>query len=322
MIEESTFAALIGAIYDAAADPSRWSDALCLIADAYGAPAAVLGRQGKTPDKFWNMAPRIDPAFLQNYASYYHSVNPMWRRESSPPTGTVKTDSMVMPRNEFARTEFYNDFLLPQGIDTMLNAVVSLEGGRHTVVTVQGRRAFEPEHIRLHKRLAPHLERAVQLNIKLATLEGNHAASVEALNQLDQGALLVDASAGVVFANRAAEGLFAAGRGLRLGGGILRANVPVETTRLHARVAGGAQGGAGSGRGRQPLLVERAGQDVALAARRAAALRTAVLDDRPSGRNHLRYRSRSQGQAADDADQGSIRSDNPGNGVRRGDPER
>lgn len=249
MIEESKFAALIGAIYDAAADPSRWPGTLGLLADAYGAAAVGIGRQGKAPGEFWGFAPRIDPAFVANYAAYYHSVNPIWSQVPHTPVGTVQTDSMIMPKSAFVRTEFYSDFLSIQGIDSMLNAVVAIEEGRQTVVTVHGRRAFEPEHIRLHKLLAPHLERAVQLNVKLAKLEMNHAASVEALNQLDQGALLVDASAGVVFANCAAEGLFAAGRGLRLSGRVLHANVPVETTRLHALIAGCARGGVEAGAG-------------------------------------------------------------------------
>ena len=75
---------------------------------------------------------------------------------------------MVMPKSEFVRTEFYNDFLVPNHIQAMLNAVVLLDEGRQTVVTVQGLREFEPEHIRLHRLLAPHLQRAIQLNLKLA----------------------------------------------------------------------------------------------------------------------------------------------------------
>jgi len=34
----------------------------------------------------------------------------------------------------------------------MLNAVVSLEEGRQTLVTIHGQREFEPDHIQLHKR--------------------------------------------------------------------------------------------------------------------------------------------------------------------------
>jgi len=53
MVDEARLASLIAAIYGAAADPSRWSNALCLIADAYGASAAALGRQSDTPGEFW-----------------------------------------------------------------------------------------------------------------------------------------------------------------------------------------------------------------------------------------------------------------------------
>jgi hypothetical protein len=43
--------------------------------------------------------------------------------------------------------------------------------------------------------LAPRLQRAVQINIKLAKAELKHIASVEALNNLEEGVLFVDLNA-------------------------------------------------------------------------------------------------------------------------------
>ncbi|MDA4630125.1 hypothetical protein NZA98_03190, partial [Escherichia coli] len=52
-IEENGIAALISAIYDAAADFGRWPDALRLIAETCGARAAVLTRQGENSGQSW-----------------------------------------------------------------------------------------------------------------------------------------------------------------------------------------------------------------------------------------------------------------------------
>lgn len=83
--------------------------------------------------------------------------------------------------------------------------------------------------------------------MKLARLEMSQLAAFEALNQLDDGALLVDAEGGLVFANDEAERLLRAGGTLRIIGGILRAHSALETTRLHKLIAGCTRGGAEAG---------------------------------------------------------------------------
>ena len=134
---------------------------------------------------------RIDPDSEKRYIAHYHSVNPIWQRASSTPAGTVQTDTMVMPRRELRRTEFFNDFLVPQQMESMLNAVVLLDEGRQTVVTVRRNPEFEADQVKLYKLLAPHLQRAVQINLKLAKAELKLQWSVTALNHLEDGILFV-----------------------------------------------------------------------------------------------------------------------------------
>jgi DNA-binding CsgD family transcriptional regulator len=249
MIADTTFADLIGTIYDAAADFSRWPDALRLISSASASHTTVLTRQGERPGESWSIAPQCDPAYYESYRLYYHSVNPLWQRAASAPAGTVQTGSMIMPKSELFRTEFYNDFLAPQGGGSMLSAVTLVEEGRQTVIAMHRQHEFEPEHIQLFQLLAPHLQRAVQLNTRLANLDTRCEASAEALNRLKQGALLIDETAGVVFANREAERLFAAGGGLHVTEGALSADSAADTALLHALIAGCARHGAEAGAG-------------------------------------------------------------------------
>lgn len=120
MIDESTFAALINAIYDAAVDWGAWPDALRLISSACASHTTVLTRQGASPEESWSLAPQCDPAYYKSYCSYYHGVNPLWQRAASAPAGTIQTDAIIMPKSELVRTEFYNDFLAPQRLGSML----------------------------------------------------------------------------------------------------------------------------------------------------------------------------------------------------------
>lgn len=216
-----------------------------LMAQAFNAPAVVFGSLSPRAEEVFIIAPEVDPLQLERYASYYHPINPVWRHMLSSPVGVVKTDTMVIPRREFARTEFFNDFLLPQDHGSMLGAVAHVEHWRQLSVVVQRRREFERDEIAFYRRLAPHLQRAVQLNAKLELLNLQCAASAEMLHQLDRGAFLVDDAARVLFANREAESLMTSSGGLRVVNGMMRAQSAADTAKLHALIAGCAGQGGG-----------------------------------------------------------------------------
>ena len=263
MISDIELAGLIAAIYEAGVDFSRWPDVLERIAATFDAPSAGMARQGLTPSEAWAMTSRLDPSFARDYVHHYHAVNPIWRRAASAAAGTIQTDTMLMPRAELVRTEFFNDFLIPQECGGMLNTVALVEDGRQTVVTVHARREIQDEEIALYRLLTPHLRRAVEINVRLSATSINHAAATGVVDRLDEGVLFVDEGARVTFANPAAEALLAAGAGLRRSGGVLQAAVTSETAALHAaigRCAGADQrrGGALSvtrGLDRSPLAV-------------------------------------------------------------------
>jgi DNA-binding CsgD family transcriptional regulator len=236
MSSESDLASLIATIYEAGMDFNLWPYALGRIASAFGVPSASMARQGRTPSECWGAAVGIDPTMSENYLKYYYGVDPLWQRASSTPAGTVQTDTMLIPRREWVRTEFFNDFLMPQSIDGLLNAIVLVEDGRQSVVTLHGEQQFDEGHVALYKLLAPHMQRAVQINIKLARAELNHMASVETLNHLEEGILFVDFNAKIMFANKAAKKFFA-DRDLRQNQGRLQASSTAETATLHAVIA-------------------------------------------------------------------------------------
>jgi DNA-binding CsgD family transcriptional regulator len=78
----------------------------------------------------------------------------------------------------------------------------------------------------------------VQLNVRLSNLDRCCSASAEALDQLRQGAIVVDAEARVLFANKEAERLVGPLGCLRMAAGVLQARTDAATTRLKALIAG------------------------------------------------------------------------------------
>lgn len=247
MVDDAVVADLLGAIYEAGVDPSNWPKALTLLANSLGAPSVGTARQDGTPSDCRSCTTR-DSSFAEIYAQH-DQVNPICLRAEPAPAGAVQADAVVTARCERLCAEVCNDFLWPPSVRAMLNCVALVEERRRAAVTVQGSGEFDPGHARLQQFLAPHLRRAVQLNVKLAKLETNHAASAEALNRLDQGALLVDAAGRVLFANRVAEDLFESGRDLRLDNGIIRSKSTADTSRLLSMIAACARKGINAGKG-------------------------------------------------------------------------
>jgi DNA-binding CsgD family transcriptional regulator len=173
-----------------------------------------------------------------------------------------------MSREEHCRTDIFNEWYKPQGVEAMMRTNLLIEGPVSTVITVgrpYSRGDFGPTEIRLFAALIPHLQRAAQLQLRLAGVDGPPTGSAELLNRLRQGMLLVDACARVIFANRAAEGILRAGSGLFLGRDGLRAEASGETRLLRRIIADCAEpraelGGAGgrlrlSRKDRAPLTV-------------------------------------------------------------------
>jgi len=255
---------LIGEIYDAAADLTRWPQVLQHVADAFGAQEAALGMVSPVAVP-WLIAPRSDPEFLRSYGEYYHSRNLFWRNMSRLPVGTGATDTMVMPKSELEASEFYNDWSKPQGYLSVMGATLFLEDGWRTEFVVPGKHEFESEHLKLYNALAPHLVRAVQLNQRLARAEIGSASTAAALDRLEQGVLLVDSKARVAFANRAAQAMFAAGA-LRLRDRVVQAQAAADTAALHGMIAScaGADGADAADAGGYVPAARAAGRPLSL----------------------------------------------------------
>ena len=242
MSSETDPASLIEAIYEAGMDFSRWPNALGRIAAALGAPSARMASHGEGLVDCWGFSSSIEPGHQKEYIDYCRSVNPVWQRVSSTSVGTVQADTIVIPRRELSRTGSFNDVLAPYQLGGLLNAVVLVEEGRPAIVTVHGNRQFEASQVEMFKRLTPHLQRAVQINVQLAGAKLNHIASVATLDHLEEGVLFVDWDANVRFANKAAENFFV-NRGLRLNKGRLYARSAAETQTLQAAIAKCAKAG-------------------------------------------------------------------------------
>jgi DNA-binding CsgD family transcriptional regulator len=251
-VDEGGLIALVDGIYDAAASFDRWPSTLKRIADALGARDAALGTM--TPHGMpWLFAPRTDPAYLESYAERFHPLNHFWHGLVAAGAGAVLTDPMVVPRETLLKSAYHNEWARPQGYRTKLGSMLIEQGGWRTIITLPGRDDFGADAVHLFRLLTPHLARAVQLNVRLSQAEADSALAARLLAEMKSAALIVSADAKLLFANPAAEALFAPGQGLRLTDGALAAERREDAAALGSLIAGCAIGGGGTARLSRPF---------------------------------------------------------------------
>lgn len=209
---------LIDKVYDAALDPDHWPHALESLTHFFDSSAAHLSIDSHALTNGRLISYGTDPAYTRSYAEYYAARNVLWQRIVRDSIQGVVTNRMIMPTDELRKSEFYNDFLRPQeGEETLCS--LSLQHADPTINLVIWRPerfgAWESKHLKLLKMLTPHVRGALRINQWIGGLRLAQVLACEALYQLEQGVILVDAKASVLFANRAAEAIMAGG-GLRL----------------------------------------------------------------------------------------------------------
>jgi DNA-binding CsgD family transcriptional regulator len=98
-------------------------------------------------------------------------------------------------------------------------------------------RSRSAEGAQVLRHLAPHLQRAMRVHLRLGRLSVEQQAAIEALDLLNPALFVVDASTGIKFANHAGEALLTRMDGVRSERGKLCAFNVTLTNRLRALVA-------------------------------------------------------------------------------------
>jgi hypothetical protein len=83
------------------------------------------------------------------------------------PAGSVVTDRMVLARSDFAKSEIYNDWILPQGLCNKLYSVLLAEKDQRVMIGLHRTHEFDERHIAACRLLTPHLQRAMQISLRL-----------------------------------------------------------------------------------------------------------------------------------------------------------
>src|SRR6202171_2640045 len=242
---------IVGDIYEAALDAQLWPGILNRIGDVVGGPVTVFGFYDPANGIANVHAPRSDPDVLRRFNDWIPNVPALPCIGNYPP-GEIFTGSDVISPDDFASTAFYHEIWQPSGCSTMplvTNLFADGAASGHFASHRLLNRPFDGGQKRLFAALSQHLIRAVALQRRLYHLEIANESALSGLDGLQQGFLLLDKDARILFANRMARALLDARDGLRLEAGVLSTFDIGEERTLRGLIASCASGTdiAGSG---------------------------------------------------------------------------
>src|SRR5215469_1456005 len=244
MPSDSNVQELVKLTYEAAADPSRWTDFLRRFSETIHAPSATFlihnnslsENNGQKANTFTSVG--IEPAWIRSYEEYFVTINP-WLADRPFRRGVIAVGEQILNDRELVRTEFYNDFLRPKDWFYSCGVLTAQDQSTTSEITaIRSRRAgsFRSNEVALFEYLAPHLQCAVRIHNRIAGLEGGLNAATGALDRLPTGVVAVDSDGNVILTNHAADAILKRRDGLMCRDG-LRAASRHDTGKLRNAIA-------------------------------------------------------------------------------------
>ena len=272
VVSELGYGELLDLVYESAVDPETWPVMLDRLADSVGAASAALIDQNQQTRQGAGMVVRLDPAVVQPYFQHYAPLNPLLdvknlqaRLKSWTPE--IFTDEEQLPKATLLRSEYYNDFLRPLDIHSILSIGLHLRDLNGVLINLMRPARMEQfghaETEVLH-RIHPHLIRAYHLTVRLAGLRQLAGDLSEALERSPYGLAIVAGDARIRRMNGLAERLACGPNGLTVQGGRLAAVRSEDGRRLQALIAAAACSDA-TDRGGGSLAITGPGRRLPLA---------------------------------------------------------
>jgi DNA-binding CsgD family transcriptional regulator/PAS domain-containing protein len=242
---------LIDEIYGAALDSSRWPIFIESLSRVFGGIGGVFQqRERQSAEVGFIEIGGMDAAARAAYEQYYRARS-VWMPAAFVSSSELTIGHELAPdKRLFEQSEFYNDWLRPNGGYDAIGGVVQRSSGSLTVVTViRAERAglVTDGEKKLFARLMPHVRRAIDIHRRFCGVKLQRDGTLRALDALQVGIVLADRRGRVMFANRVAEEILRRGDGLGLVRDQLRAARPEDSQKLAALIEGAARTTLGLG---------------------------------------------------------------------------
>jgi DNA-binding CsgD family transcriptional regulator len=241
---------LLPKVYQINRGSGDWASRLMEIGEYLEADAVALISHDFLRNRgFIYHATGYNQEYLSSYTLQFSYENPWLLRESDyRPPGKVHVGEELVSEAKLVRTRLYTDWLEPQNLHHRLCAVLSRD--RDTAVLLEVMRSrdggrFTQDKIDACRLLVPHLQGLLRMQQRIAELESERDAALDALDYLRWGVLLVDNHGSRLAANRRAQEILVARDGLMAQGEDVRAVLADDSARLDRLLISAIKGGGG-----------------------------------------------------------------------------
>lgn len=218
MEDDQGLTQLIGEIYDAALDASRWPGLLTKIAEFVGGQAAgFLSKNAvsKSGNVYYQVG--VDPYFVQLYSETYWKFDPVAALPDRDIEQIVSVSDLV-PYEEFRAGRFYREWAQPQGWIDAANAVLEKTATSCAYLSVLRSEVSGMVDAEMRRRMGlivPHVGRAVRTGKVIDLRHAEAATFADILDGLSPAIFLVDAGGHIVHGNAASRSMLDSGDLLR-----------------------------------------------------------------------------------------------------------
>ncbi len=238
--------ALIGVCYDGVLDEACWERAL----REFNRWAGGMGFHSVTWDRARHRATRdshsldASPAIVREFVEKLAPTDPRVALMLRLPMGHALRCHHHLSERYVARSELYNDFLIPHGVRYTYGLHLDGADGTSELLAIlrsPDQPPFEEAgHVPELEVLTKHLARAARLRAGARRLRAQAATGLAVLDHLDTAVVITDESAHVHYLNAAAHERLAAMRNVGIRGGKFTAVLPGDEHALKRLIGNAA----------------------------------------------------------------------------------
>lgn len=226
MSDHAEFSSLIGDIYDAALDPSRWPAVLLRTCDYVGGSTASLFAKdaSRQSGMVFYQGGDIDQRYRQLYFDKYVQLDPLNSVHVLTDVEQPVSITDIMPVEDFYQTRFYREWAQPQDLVDFVSVALdksATETALFGVFRKSQQGLVDDETRQRVKQIAPHLRRSALIGRVIEQKTAEAANFATTFDGLSAAMYLVDASGRIVYANPSGHALVADGAVVCASGGKL-----------------------------------------------------------------------------------------------------
>ncbi|HUO12881.1 MAG TPA: hypothetical protein VMU37_09010 [Caulobacteraceae bacterium] len=240
---QDDYDSLLQRIYSAAVEPQLWPDLLERLSDLIGGGGGALIKQNQADGTGSAAVIRLDDAAADVYFGFetrnvlLRVSNPYdFMRTWSP---RILTDEDWMPKEELVRSEYYDAFLHPRDMHSVMMIRLARSGLDTAHISIGRSRRhgqYEARDLEVARRLHPHLIHAFTLGEKVSFLRGLGEGLAAVVGPSPYSVMLLGQDGRVRYLNTLAEALTGRNCGISLREGRLVATTSDANSRLQALI--------------------------------------------------------------------------------------